>query len=152
MTKVTFAVTIVSAPSELGKAESLAQKLNQAGLTTRLSSSQPSRGAGEIALIVLLAIPFRSFLEALGASLGDSAGTAVKNLIERAVSTSDQNEHYKCIIVRDSQRGIDFEFTDDLPLEAYDKLGELGPGRSGTLRYERSHGEWIYVQQIKPDR
>ncbi len=150
--KATFAVTIVSARSERGKAEYLAQELNQVGLAARLVSSQPDRGAGEVVLLILFAIPIRAFLEAFGTSLGSSAGAAVKNLIEKAVGMGDQNAQNKRIIVRDSRRGIDYEFAGDLPIEAYDKLGEISRVRSGTLRYERSNGEWIYIDPLRPER
>jgi hypothetical protein len=145
MTNSTFAVTIVSAHSDQGRAEFLAQELSQMGLTARFASSQPERGASEVILMVVLAVPIRTFLEAFGSSLGNSAGTAVKNLIQKTLGAGRQNVIDKCVLVRDPQRGIDFEFTDDLPVEAYDKVGRISPTRPGTLRYVRAVGEWIYT-------
>ncbi len=135
-------LTIVHGSIEQGEADMLSQRLERYGFSTRLVQGRTERSAEEVILILLLGIPLRTFLEAFGTSLGESAGAAFKKVIEEIFRKSDGRNGGKIVIIRDFKSGRDYELNDRLPKEAYEQLISEGSPQAGRLHYDDAIGEW----------
>ncbi len=144
MAKSVTDVTLVYGQWTENLAKLAAGELGKAGISTRMVCRQPDRSVGEIALLVLLAIPLRTFLEAFGTSLGESAGTAVRSIVNKVVRGGGDNQ---CIVIRDSELGIDLIFAENLPAEAYDQLIRSNFLHSGLFCYDQDRKAWVAVDQ-----
>jgi hypothetical protein len=144
------AITIVCNRKTRREAEVFAHGVQSAGITTKIVNRQLERGIVEVALILLFAIPARTFLEALGTSLGDSAGVAAKNLIRKAIG-DDGEPPNSYIILRDTTQGIDFELKEDLPVEAYEQLMSITSVQAGVLHYDRTAGKWVALDPAREE-
>lgn len=139
-------VSVVHAVADRDAAQVLVHELERVGIPARPVARQTERSGGELALVVLLAIPVAAFIKAYAESLGQSLGRAtaesMHQLVQR-IAGGDDGTKRRRIVVRDQPRGIDIEIDPELPAEAYELLVALDPQQPGTFRYERVRAEWI---------
>jgi hypothetical protein len=142
-----YTATVVHSPSTQEEATFFTNEIQRSGIDTEIFQGNTERGSVEIVLIVLLAIPIRTFLEAFGKSLGESAADSFMFLIKKTIAIGGRESGSKFVVIREREHGAEYQFSDDLPLEAYTKLAELKVMKPGAFRYDRLHLEWIQIRR-----
>jgi hypothetical protein len=140
-------VTIICSSWAREEAVFLSQELQHAGLTAVIVPGQAERGSGEIVLVILLAVPLRTFLEALGKTLGDSAGDAIVLLVKKLTGAGAGKSRHRYLIVRERESATEYELSDDLPSGAYAKLTELKVEGPGRYVYKQTRMEWVQMKR-----
>lgn len=135
-------IVIAYGPNVQREASLLSKHLERCGFATRLVGGNTERNAAEVISILLLAIPLRTFLEAFGTSLGESAGTAFKSVIREIFRRGDKSERVRVVILRDFQTGRDYELSEDLSVEAYEQLITEDSSNAGRYYYNDATGKW----------
>jgi hypothetical protein len=135
-------VTILHEPARENQAFLLSEELHQLEVPNQVVPVQAARGKEEVVLLVLLAIPLRTFLESFGKSLGESAGSALRGLVRKILKSDGDEEATRCIVIRDSKNGKEFWLSDRLPLKAYEQLLDEDFTIAGSFFYEEDLSTW----------
>lgn len=122
--------------------EDLRTLLIDAGVAFQLRRAAEHRSGVE--WLVLVALPLQAFLSGLGAEMVKDFYRYLRGLAVRLRKRGSNGKPDFPLVLTDSRHeGLHILLSDDLPLEAYDKLQSLNlRGLHGSMKYDHTSGEW----------
>jgi hypothetical protein len=130
------------------EAAQLAQEFEAAGVTAQVREVPPRRSLGDIAWLVLAAVPLKPFFDQLAKDSATDAYRRLKTLAGKVCRRSSpemqRTELPKVLLLQDSTTGVQVALEPDLPDEAFEQLlaFDLAAIRRGPLHYDRHRRRW----------
>ena len=128
------------------EATQLVQEFETVGLTAELREVPPRRALGDIAWLVLAAVPLKPFFDQLAKDSAADAYQRLKTFVDKVSRRSNRQavEPPKVLLLQDSTTGVQVVLEPDLPAEAYPQLlsFDLASIHRGPLHYDRHHRQW----------
>jgi hypothetical protein len=124
----------------------LAHEFETVGLTAELRQVSPRRAVGDIAWLVLAAVPLKPFLDQLAKDFASDAYRRLKTLVGKVIHRGppQASDSANVLLLQDSATGVQVVLEPDLPEEAYRQLliFDLATLRRGPLHYDRHRRRW----------
>ena len=128
------------------EAAQLVQEFETVGLTAELREVPPRRALGDIAWLVLAAVPLKPFFDQLAKDSAADAYQRLKTFVDKVSRRSNRQAVVppKVLLLQDSTTGVQVVLEPDLPAEAYPQLlsFDLASIHRGPLHYDRHHRQW----------
>ncbi|MFD0507347.1 hypothetical protein ACFQ0G_40565 [Streptomyces chiangmaiensis] len=134
-------------------ASDLRDRCEQLGFVTAVRHTHHARDFGDIAWLVLAALPLQAFLDGLAGEAAGDSYRGIKRLVERLVpgrnrapadETSIPASVTAPLVLQDWDSGLQVVLEADLPPEAYRQLVglDLSAFRTGPVRYDKNLACW----------
>jgi hypothetical protein len=139
---------LVAEPLSDHERHTLAQEFQTIGLTPELREVPPRRSLGDIAWLVLAAVPLKPFFDQLAKDFATDAYKRLQMLAARVFRQDrpqpQPGEPPRVLLLQDSATGIQIVLEPDLPEQAYQQLlaFDLAALRRGPLHYDRHRRQW----------
>ena len=128
------------------EAAQLAQEFEAVGLTADLREVSPRRSLGEIAWLVLAAVPLKPFFDQLAKDSAADAYQRLQSLVGKIFHGREPQatESPRVLLLQDSTTGVQVVLEPDLPAEAHHQLltFDLATIHRGPLHYDRYRHRW----------
>ena len=128
------------------EAAQLAQEFETVGLTADLREVSPRRSIGDIAWLVLAAVPLKPFFDQLAKDTATDAYQRLHSLVGKICHGRQPQaaESPKVLLLQDSTTGVQIVLEPDLPAEAHQQLltFDLTTIHRGPLHYDRHRRQW----------
>jgi hypothetical protein len=127
------------------EATRITAEFSSIGLTADLRLVSPKRSLGDIAWLVLAALPLQPFINRLAEDVADDVHERLKTFVTRILRRRPTGNQPKPVLVlQDTVTGVQVVLEPDLPPESYQQLlsFDLSSVRSGPLHYDVHRRRW----------
>jgi hypothetical protein len=139
------AEVLISEQISADEAVRIAAEFSSVGLTADLRVVAPKRSVGDIAWLLLAALPLQPFFNRLADDFADDVHERLKTFVTRVLRRQPSANRPKPVLVlQDTLSGVQVVLEPDLPAESYRQLltFDLSTVRRGPLHYDLHRRRW----------
>ena len=140
-----LAQVLISEQVSADEAVRIAAEFSSVGLTADLRVVAPKRSVGDVAWLLLAALPLQPFFNRLAEDFADDVHERLKTFVTRVLRRRPSANRPKPVLVlQDTLSGVQVVLEPDLPAESYRQLltFDLSTVRRGPLHYDLHRRRW----------